>query len=73
MSLSATGFECRLYISARDQFKFVLPEESGPQKIASLSAPDYDQLVDPAFRRLLVAFESLPHELQLGTSSFVQV
>jgi hypothetical protein len=59
MSFSATTFECRLYVSARAPMAYALPHEAGPKKIARLKAPDYDQLVDPGFRRLLAAFEKL--------------
>lgn len=60
MSLVPVTFECHLYISARDRLKYNLPIEPGPKKVIRLTAPDYEQLVDPAFRRLLAAFESLP-------------
>lgn len=58
--MNAITFECRLYVSGRDKLAFALPKEGGPQKVARLAAPGYDQLIDPAFRRLLAAFESLP-------------
>ena len=53
-------FECHMYISGRNTMRFRLPAESGPKKIALLEPLDHDKLVDPSFRRLLAAFESIP-------------
>jgi hypothetical protein len=53
-------FECHLYISHQNKMRFRLPAESGPQRIALLEPLDHDKLIDPRFRRLLAAFESLP-------------
>jgi hypothetical protein len=60
MSMAPTVFECHFYISGRNQLRVSLPAQSKPQKIARLKAPNYEALIDPAFRRLLAAFESLP-------------
>jgi hypothetical protein len=59
MSFTTTTFECRLYISPRHRLAYALPTELGPKRVARLQAPEYDQLVDPSFRRLLAAFENL--------------
>jgi hypothetical protein len=56
-------FECQMYVSRRDAIAFRLPYESGPTRVARLEPLDYDELVDPSFRRLLAAFESLPKPL----------
>ncbi len=57
--MPSLNFSCHLYIPAQGYMKFALPAESGPRKIVRLSAPSYDQLTDPGFRRLLATFESL--------------
>lgn len=49
--------------------KFKLPPEPGPRKVAKFNTPTYDQLTDPAFRRLLATFETL----QPPTLKIVQV
>jgi hypothetical protein len=53
-------FDCQIYVPARGPMAFRLPTESGPTRIARLQPLVYDELVDPSFRRLLAAFESLP-------------
>src|SRR6185369_13135552 len=53
-------FECHMYVSARGAMKFNLPVEPGPKRIARLEPLEYELLIDPSFRRLLAAFESLP-------------
>jgi hypothetical protein len=58
-------FDCQMYVSSRQKLTISLPEENGPRKAISLNSIDYDQLVDPAFRRLLAAFESVPKPLPI--------
>lgn len=69
MSLSSLNFSCQLYIPAQGYMKFKLPPEPGPRKVAKFNSPTYDQLTDPAFRRLLATFETL----QPPTLKIVQV
>lgn len=64
----AHTFDCQLYVSRRGVMTLRVPTESGPIRIALLKPLDYDELVDPGFRKLLATFESLPQSLQ-----FVQV
>ncbi len=52
-------FECHMYISGRDLIKQKLPAEPGPMRVARLRALEYDELVDPRFRRLLAAFNTI--------------
>ncbi len=61
---SFTTFECHMYVSPRGDMNFSLPAESGPKRIARLEPLDHELLIDPSFRRLLAAFESLPQSLQ---------
>jgi hypothetical protein len=61
-------FDCQMYVSGRGVMTVSLPYEDGPTRIARLRPLDYDELVDPGFRKLLAAFESLPKPL-----NFVQV
>lgn len=56
-------FECHMYVPAHGRMTFKLPPESGPKQVVRLQPLGYDQLVDPKFRRLLAAFESLPSSL----------
>ena len=49
-----------MYVAARGSMKFSLPSESGPKRVARLEPLDHDKLIDPSFRRLLAAFESIP-------------
>lgn len=58
-------FECQMYVSGRDVMTMQLPPEPGPKRVARLRALDYDELINPEFRRLLAAFESLPKPLQI--------
>jgi hypothetical protein len=67
MSMPIHTFECHMYVARDAKMTFNLPFETGPQKIARLEPLAYDELVDPGFRRLLAAFESVPKPL------FVQV
>ncbi|HVQ43927.1 MAG TPA: hypothetical protein VMT30_03090 [Candidatus Saccharimonadia bacterium] len=62
---SFNGFECHMYISARGAIKSKLPAESGPRRVARLEPAGHEALIDPAFRRLLAAFESVPQPLQI--------
>jgi hypothetical protein len=57
------GFDCQLYVTATGGITLRLPVEDGPTRMARLEPLDYDELVDPAFRRLLAAFESVPRPL----------
>lgn len=43
---------------------FSLPIENGPQRVIRLEPLAHDRLIDPNFRRLLAAFESIPEPLQ---------
>jgi hypothetical protein len=65
MALSVHTFDCQMYVSRRGVMAFTLPAESGPQKVARLEPLAYDQLIDPGFRRLLAAFESVPRSLSV--------
>ncbi len=62
---SYNSFECHMYVSPSGNMKFALPAESGPKKVARFVPIGYDKLVDPSFRRLLAAFESVPQPLQI--------
>jgi hypothetical protein len=63
--VSEHTFDCQLYVPARGLMKAQLPPESGPVHIARFQPLRYDELVDPGFRRLLAAFESVPRPLKL--------
>jgi hypothetical protein len=58
-SLSFTDFDCQMYVSPRGVLAASLPAEAGPKRIASLEPMPHDKLIDPSFRRLLAAFESV--------------
>lgn len=60
-----TIFECQIYVPRRGVMALRLPQESGPTRVARLEPLEYDELVDPGFRRLLAAFESVPKPLQI--------
>jgi hypothetical protein len=62
--LSAHVFDCQMYVSKRGIMRFDIPCEDGPIRVARFKPLDYDELVDPGFRKLLAAFESLPESLQ---------
>ncbi|GAC1370431.1 MAG: hypothetical protein NVSMB39_3210 [Candidatus Saccharimonadales bacterium] len=64
MQSQTFNFQCQMYVGARGGMDFILPVESGPSKVARLEPLAYDKLVDPSFRRLLAAFESVPSPLQ---------
>jgi hypothetical protein len=53
-------FDCQLYVSRRGVITLNMPQEQGPVRVARLKPLGYDELIDPAFRRLLAAFESVP-------------
>ena len=53
-------FVCHMYVSTRGGMNFSLPIEAGPQKIARLEPLAHEKLIDPSFRKLLAAFESVP-------------
>jgi hypothetical protein len=57
-------FECHMYVSNRHGLQLSLPTESGPKHVVQLEPLSHDKLVDPSFRRLLAAFESLPRSLK---------
>jgi hypothetical protein len=59
-SLTPRLFDCRMYISGQGLITPILPKTTGPQRIIRLAAVEYDKLIEPTFRRLLVAFDSLP-------------
>jgi hypothetical protein len=61
-------FDCQLYVSRRGMIMLKMPQEDGPVRVARLKPLAYDELIDPAFRRLLAAFEAVPQPL-----AFVQV
>jgi hypothetical protein len=61
--MSFRDFDCQIYIARHEVMRLNLPVESGPQKVARLEPIEHSQLIDPAFRRLLAAFESVPRPL----------
>lgn len=66
MSTFAVGaFECRMYVPVQGGLNIHIPKESGPKRVARLEPISYDKLVDPGFRRLLVALDSIPGSLQI--------
>ncbi len=62
---SMHSFDCQIYVAPRGTMAFSLPRESGPRRIATFVPIDYDALIDPGFRNLLAAFNSVPQPLQL--------
>jgi hypothetical protein len=52
-------FECQMYVSPRGVLAASLPAEFGPMHVARLEPLSHDKLIDPSFRRLLAAFESV--------------
>jgi hypothetical protein len=59
-SMLVNTFECHIYVSGRGIMSFRLPTESGLKRAARFEPLEYDDLIDPGFRRLLATFESLP-------------
>jgi hypothetical protein len=59
MSISINQFECHMYVGQRGTISMSLPFEVGPRKVARLEPLRYDELIDPGFRRLLAAFETV--------------
>lgn len=57
---SVHTFDCQLYVSARQGITLRMPAETGPRRIIRLRPVAYEDLFDPAFRRLLVTLESVP-------------
>ena len=57
-------FDCRLYVSALGPIRPVLSREAGPHKTIEFAPIEYNKLVDPSFRHLIEAFETLPRPLQ---------
>jgi hypothetical protein len=70
---SFNTFECHMYVSPRGTMKFSLPAESGPERIARLEPLAHDKLIDPSFRRLLAAFESVTNPRSALSLHTVQV
>jgi hypothetical protein len=64
--LGAHVFDCQMYVSSHGAMRLNVPSENGPVRIARLKPLDYDELVDPSFRKLLATFESLPKSLQFA-------
>ena len=62
-TISFSGFECHMYVPAGGAFNFILPPEPGPMKVARFEPLEHEELIDPSFRRLLAAFESVPEPL----------
>jgi hypothetical protein len=58
-------FECQMYVTRHGAMELGLPSEPGPIHVARLQPLAYEELVDPSFRRLLAAFETLPTQLQV--------
>ena len=63
---SVHTFDCQMYVSGHGAMAFTLPLESGPTRVARLQPIGHDQLIDPRFRRLLAAFESVPRPLAVS-------
>ena len=63
-TISFNTFDCHMYVSSRGGMSFSLPIENGPQRVIRLEPLAHDRLIDPNFRRLLAAFESIPEPLQ---------
>ena len=59
-TVPAHTFECHMYVPARGVMSFRLPAESGPTRVIRLTPMPHEELIDPGFRRLLAAFESVP-------------
>jgi hypothetical protein len=57
--INLNGFECHMYVSSYGFMDFSLPIESGPKKVARFEPLPHEKLVDPSFRKLLAAFESV--------------
>jgi hypothetical protein len=53
-------FDCRLYVPMVGPMVQMLPAEAGPKKTVSFAPVEYVALVDPGFRRLLAALDTLP-------------
>lgn len=58
-TLQFNQFECHMYVSPRGAINQVLPAEPGPERVARFEPMAHDKLIDPSFRRLLAAFESV--------------
>lgn len=55
-------FECQLYISAHG-FMPILPQPAEPRRAIALAPIEYAELIDPGFRRLLAAFNTIPEAI----------
>lgn len=59
MNSNINQFECHMYVSARGTIGALLPYETGPRRVVRLEPMAHRNLVDPSFRKLLAAFESV--------------
>jgi hypothetical protein len=64
-SLSEHTFVCQMYVTPRGLMAMNMPQEAGPIQAARLEPLDYNELIEPGFRRLLATFESLPMPLRV--------
>jgi hypothetical protein len=60
---SYLAFDCQMYVTKKGTLSLSLPAESGPKKVARLEPVSHAELIEPSFRRLLAAFESVPRPL----------
>ena len=58
-------FDCQMYVAKSGQLSLLVPEESGPTRVARLEHLTFNQLQDPGFRRLLGAFQKVPAPFQV--------
>jgi hypothetical protein len=54
------SFDCQLYVTKHGVFSPLLPLEPGPKRVSTFTGIEYRQLMDPGFRQLLAAFETIP-------------
>lgn len=66
-------FECHLYVSAGATLQVRLPAQSGPRRIVRLEPLNHDTLIEPRFRYLLAAFESVTTSTTPRPAPIVQV
>lgn len=52
-------FDCQMYVTKTGSLSLLIPEETGPTKIARLEYLTITDLEDPGFRRLLGAFQKV--------------
>ena len=53
-------FNCQLYVTARGTLSTMLPTENGPKRVITFASVEFDDLIEPGFRKLLAAFDSVP-------------